>query len=30
MFAATVSGTLEAKSAMQRAQQQIERIYKKA
>ena len=30
MFAATVSGTLDAKTAMQRAQQQIERIYKKA
>ena len=30
MFAATVSGTLGAKTAMKRAQQQVERIYKKA
>jgi multiple sugar transport system substrate-binding protein len=30
MFAATVSGTLDGKTAMTRAQQQVERIYKKA
>jgi multiple sugar transport system substrate-binding protein len=30
MFAATVSGTMDAKAAMHRAQQQVERIYKKA
>jgi multiple sugar transport system substrate-binding protein len=30
MFASTVSGTMEAKDAMHRAQQQVERIYKKA
>ncbi len=30
MFAATVSGTMGAKRAMHRAQQQVERIYKKA
>jgi multiple sugar transport system substrate-binding protein len=30
MFAATVTGTMEAKSAMHRAQQQVERFYKKA
>jgi multiple sugar transport system substrate-binding protein len=30
MFAATVSGSSDAKSAMARAQQQVERIYKKA
>lgn len=30
MFAATVSGTMEATAAMKRAQQQVERVYKKA
>jgi multiple sugar transport system substrate-binding protein len=30
MFASTVSGTMDAKAAMRRAQQQVERIYKKA
>jgi multiple sugar transport system substrate-binding protein len=30
MFAATVSGTMDAKAAMHRAQQQVERIYRKA
>ena len=30
MFAATVSGTMDANAAMKRAQQQVERIYRKA
>jgi hypothetical protein len=30
MFASTVSGTMGAKQAMDRAQQQVERFYKKA
>jgi multiple sugar transport system substrate-binding protein len=30
MFASTVSGTMDAKAAMHRAQQQVERIYKRA
>ncbi len=30
MFASTVSGTMDAKAAMHRAQQQVERIYRKA
>ncbi len=30
MFASTVSGTMDAKTAMHRAQQQVERVYRKA